>query len=223
MSTTGLHVIPIRGWYARIVLDIAVFNMCRLIERSLKCGVIFLALLNVAAPMPLAAHESVAPQMRQLRAPDVRYEPSDMNVVRAMLRLAKVGKNDVVYDLGCGDGRLAIAAARDFGARAVCVDIDPKRIAEATANAAKAGVKNRVEIRNEDLFQTEIVGASVVMLFLWPDVNMKLRPRLLRELVPGTRVVSHFHDMQDWTPLETVRISARNRERNLYLWEIPQR
>ncbi|OFZ99464.1 MAG: hypothetical protein A3H35_20640 [Betaproteobacteria bacterium RIFCSPLOWO2_02_FULL_62_17] len=170
---------------------------------------------------PLRAQEPVA--ARVLRAPDVKYEPSDMGVVRAMLRLAKVDKNDVVYDLGCGDGRIAITAVREFGARGVCVDIDPRRTAQAGANAHKAGVAGRIEIRNEDLFQTEIVGASVVMLFLWPDVNMKLRPRLLRELVPGTRVVSHFHDMEDWTPQQVVRIRANNRERNLYLWVIPPR
>ena len=82
---------------------------------------------------------------------------------------------------------------------------------------------DRVEVRNEDLFETEIVGANVVMLFLWPQVNMKLRPRLLRELAPGTRVVSHFHDMQDWTPHEVVRVRSNNYERNLYLWLIPQR
>ena len=166
---------------------------------------------------------SPAPPARPLRAPDVQYEPSDMGVVRAMLRLAKVGRDDVVYDLGCGDGRIAITAVREYGARAVCVDIDPRRTAEAAANARKDGVAGRIAIRNEDLFQTEIVGASVVMLFLWPEVNIKLRPRLLRELVPGTRVVSHFHDMGEWTPQETVRIRANNRERNLYLWVVPPR
>jgi len=160
---------------------------------------------------------------RPLRAPDVAFEPSDMAVVRAMLRLAKVGRGDVVYDLGCGDGRIPIAAVREFGARGVCVDIDPKRTAAAAANAAKAGVSDRIEIRNEDLFETEIVGASVVMLFLWPGVNMKLRPRLLLELLPGTRVVSHYHDMEDWTPQETVHLRANNVERNLYLWVIPPR
>ena len=160
---------------------------------------------------------------RPLRAPDVAFEPSDMAVVRAMLRLAKAGRGDVVYDLGCGDGRIPIAAVREFGARGVCVDIDPKRTAAAAANAAKAGVSDRIEIRNEDLFETEIVGASVVMLFLWPGVNMKLRPRLLLELLPGTRVVSHYHDMEDWTPQETVHLRTNNVERNLYLWVIPPR
>ncbi len=178
-----------------------------------------MALSSLAAEQPAAPAAASKP----LRSPDVIFEPSEMHVVRAMLRLARVDKNDVVYDLGCGDGRIAIAAAREFGARSVCVDIDPKRTVTAVANAFKAGVGDRVEVRNEDLFETEIVGANVVMLFLWPQVNMKLRPRLLRELAPGTRVVSHFHDMQDWTPHEVVRVRSNNYERNLYLWLIPQR
>ena len=103
------------------------------------------------------------------------------------------------------------------------MDIDPRRTAAAVANAARAGVSDRVEIRNEDLFETEIVGASVVMLFLWPEVNLKLRPRLLRELLPGTRVVSHFHDMDDWTPAKVERLRAGGVWRNLYLWVIPPR
>jgi len=184
---------------------------------------VLVAISCVAIAGGVAAQLPTAPSAKPLRAPDVQYEPSDMGVVRAMLRLAKVGKDDVVYDLGCGDGRIPITAAREFGARGVCVDIDPKRTAHALANVHKAGVADRIEIRNEDLFETEIVGASVVMLFLWPEVNMKLRPRLLRELLPGTRVVSHFHDMEDWTPQQTVRIRANNRERNLYLWVIPPR
>jgi SAM-dependent methyltransferase len=175
------------------------------------------------AGMATAQVPARKPSAGSPRAPDVAYEPSEMSVVRSMLRLAKVGKTDVVYDLGCGDGRIPIVAAREFGARGVCVDIDPKRTAAAIANAFKAGVGERVEVRNEDLFETEIVGATVVMLFLWPEVNMRLRPRLLRELVPGTRVVSHFHDMEDWTPQETIRVRANNYDRNLYLWVIPPR
>ncbi len=181
-------------------------------------------MVAVAMSAPGTAHaQAPAGAAKVLRAPDVPYEPSEMSVVRAMLRLAKVGKDDVVYDLGCGDGRIAITAAREFGARGVCVDIDPKRTAAAAENVNKAAVGGRVEIRTEDLFQTEIVGASVVTLFLWPEVNMKLRPRLLRELVPGTRVVSHFHDMEDWKPQQTLRIRSNGRERNLYLWVIPPR
>lgn len=167
-----------------------------------------------------AAQVTAAPA---LRAPDVRYEPTDMEVVQVMLRLGEVKAEDVVFDLGCGDGRIVIAAARQAGARGVCVDIDPKRIAESRENARREGVSDRVEFRNEDLFTTDLSGATVIMLFLWPELNLKLRPRLLRELEPGTRIVSHWHDMGDWTPQETVSITSRGRPRNVYLWTVPER
>ena len=158
-----------------------------------------------------------------LRAPDVRYEPTAMDVVQAMLRLAKVNAGDAVYDLGCGDGRIVITAARELGARGVCVDIDPQRIAESRENAREAGVTDRIRFRNEDLFTTDIGDATVVMLFLFPDLNLKVRPKLLRELKPGTRIVSHWHDMGDWTPQETVRVRSAGRERPIYLWIVPER
>ncbi len=136
-----------------------------------------------------------------------------------MLKLAGVRKGDVVYDLGCGDGRIPIAAARQFGARGVGIDIDPQRIEESNANARKAGVTGMVTFREQDLFEADISEATVVTLFLWPSVNMKLRPKLLRELKPGTRVVSHSHDMGDWAPdrRETVNGSR------ILLWTIPPR
>ncbi|MBI4194443.1 MAG: class I SAM-dependent methyltransferase [Betaproteobacteria bacterium] len=158
-----------------------------------------------------------------LRAPDVRFEPTATDVVQAMLRLGKVGGRDVVYDLGCGDGRIVISAARRFGARGVCVDIDPQRIEESRENARKAGVIDRIQFRNEDLLATDIGDATVVMLFLSPGLNLRLRARLLRELRPGTRVVSHWHDMDDWKPQETVRVRSDGRERPIYLWTIPAR
>jgi SAM-dependent methyltransferase len=166
------------------------------------------------------AQPSAAPA---LRAPDVRYEPTDMEIVQVMLRLGEVKAGDVVFDLGCGDGRIVIAAARHRGARGVCVDIDPQRIAESRENARKEGVADRVEFRNEDLFTTDLSGATVIMLFLWPELNLKLRPALLRELKPGTRIVSHWHDMGDWKPQEVVHITARGRERPVYLWTIPEK
>jgi ribosomal protein L11 methylase PrmA len=135
-----------------------------------------------------------------------------------MVELANVSRRDVVFDLGCGDGRVVIAAVRERGARGVCVDIDPQRIAEARANARRAGVADRIEFRQQDLFETDIRSATVVMLFLWPEVNLKLRPRLERELSPGTRIVSHWHDMGDWQPERTVRLVSGGRERPLYLW-----
>lgn len=156
---------------------------------------------------------------RSLREPDVRYVPTPRPVVREMLRLAGVGPTDLVYDLGSGDGRIPITAAGEFGARGVGIDIDPRRIREAEANARAAGVTDRVRFRNEDLFEADFRDATVVTLFLSPDVNLRLRPRLMRELAPGTRVVSYYHDMGNWTPLRTVRMPRAN----IYLWHIPPR
>jgi SAM-dependent methyltransferase len=158
-----------------------------------------------------------------LRVPDVRYEPTAHDVVQIMLRLANVKPGEVVYDLGCGDGRVVIAAVRQAQARGVCVDIDPRRIAESRRNAREAGIGDRIHFRNEDLYETEIGDADVVMLFLYPDVNLKLRPKLLRELRPGTRVVSHWHDMGDWQPEERVYVRSEGRGRYVYRWTIPAR
>jgi SAM-dependent methyltransferase len=157
------------------------------------------------------------------RAPDVRYEPSEPEVVQAMLELGRVHAGDVVYDLGCGDGRIVIAAARQAGARGVCVDIDPRRIAESRKNARAAGVSERIAFRNEDLLETDIGDATVVMLFLSSELNLRLKPRLLRELKPGTRVVSHWHDMGDWAPQESVYLAHLARARHVYLWIVPER
>ena len=167
------------------------------------------------ASAPAAQSAAGAP----LRAPDVRYEPTPQAVVRRMLRLAEVGPGDVVYDLGSGDGRIPIAAAREFGARGVGIDIDPELVRRSEANALAAGVTDRVVFRNEDLFEADFSDATVVTLFLYPDVNLRLRPRLLRELAPGTRVVSYWHDMGDWKPERSVR-AGRAR---IYLWRIPAR
>jgi SAM-dependent methyltransferase len=157
-------------------------------------------------------------QAAQAPWPDVRYEPSPPEVVTAMLELAAVGPQDVVYDLGCGDGRIVIEAARRYGARGVCVDIDPERIREARANAAAAGVGERIAFRQEDLLATELAGASVVTLFLSPDMNLRLRPRLQRELAPGARIVSHWHRMGDWRPDRTRSVWGGERSRELFLW-----
>ncbi|HEY5722958.1 MAG TPA: methyltransferase domain-containing protein [Allosphingosinicella sp.] len=154
-----------------------------------------------------------------LREPDVEYEPTPHRVVRTMLRMARVRPGDVVYDLGSGDGRIPIAAARDFGARGVGIDIDPVRIAEANANARKAGVRDRVVFRQEDLFEADFRDATVVTLFLWPDLNLRLRPRLLAELAPGTRIVSYWHDMGDWEPERSIDAG----EAWVFLWTVPAR
>jgi ribosomal protein L11 methylase PrmA len=151
------------------------------------------------------------------RAPDVRYEPSSPEIVTAMLELANVKSSDIVYDLGCGDGRIVIEAARKYGARGVGIDIDPERIKEARENARKAGVAGRVTFRTQDLFEADIRKATVVMLYLFPWVNLKLRPKLWKELKPGTRVISHSHDMGDWTPEKQVEAGGDA----IYFWTIP--
>jgi SAM-dependent methyltransferase len=155
-------------------------------------------------------------------APEVRYEPSPMVVVEAMLGLAAVEARDVVYDLGCGDGRIVIAAARR-GARAVCIDIDPRRIAEARANAAREGVGDRILFLQQDLLESDLRVATVVMLFLSRDLNRRLRPKLERELRPGARVVSHWHDMGDWTPEKSVKVKSDSRDHPVYAWTMPPR
>ena len=136
-----------------------------------------------------------------------------------MLALADIKPTDVVYDLGCGDGRVVIAAVKR-GARGVCVDIDALRIAEAKKNAIAAGVDDRIRFATEDLFATDLRDATVVMLYLSQALNIKLRPRLERMLAPGTRVVSHWHDMGDWPPAKTRRVRADDWVRPIYLWVI---
>ena len=154
-------------------------------------------------------------------APDVRYEPTPPDVVDVMLELAAVRADELVADLGCGDGRLVIEAVRRHGARGLCVDIDPRRIAEATRNARAAGVAGRIEFRNQDLFATDLRGVSVVMLFLSPQFNLRLRPKLARELASGARVVSHWHDMGDWPPEHRQVVKSDGRERSVYRWSLP--
>jgi SAM-dependent methyltransferase len=174
-------------------------------------GITALVGLPVRADREAAGVAAPAPA----RKPDVPYEPTPPKVVEEMLQLANVGAGDVVYDLGCGDGRIVIEAAKR-GARGVGVDIDPRRIREARANARAAGVEDRVEFREGDLFETDVSPATVVTLFLWPHVNLRLRPQLLAQLRPGTRVVSYYHDMGDWKPRATVDAGRAN----VYLWVI---
>ena len=182
-------------------------------------------LLSALAALAIALDTSGGVLARQAVPPksaprlDVIYVPTDDAVVAAMLKLAEVGKNDVVYDLGCGDGRIVIAAARDFGARGVGIDLDPVRIAEARAAATKAGVADRVTFIEGDIFDPslKIADATVVTLFLLQRLNEQLRPRLQRELKPGARVVSHAWTMGDrWPPDAT----AQAGDSVLYLWKI---
>ena len=153
---------------------------------------------------------------------DVPYVPTPEAVVEMMLRMAKVGKDDFLYDLGCGDGRIVITAARKYEARGVGYDIDPQRIKESDENARRAGVTDRVRFVQGDLFEADLSGATVVTLYLLPEVNLKLRPKLLRELKPGTRVVSHNYDMGDWDPLEFVEVDAGGEKHFIYSWVVPR-
>src|SRR5512145_80714 len=151
---------------------------------------------------------------------DVPYVPTHESLVDEMLRMAKVGKNDVLYDLGSGDGRIVIAAARQFGTRGVGYDIDPDRVREANANARRAGVTDKVKFVQGDIFEADIKDATVVTLYLLPDVNLRLRPKLLSDLKPGTRVVSHNYDMGDWKPLQTITVKVPE-EHTIYYWVVP--
>jgi precorrin-6B methylase 2 len=179
-------------------------------------AVIALALAGSASTAPARAQA----QAGQLRSPDVIWVPTQDAVVEAMLKMAKVTKNDVVYDLGCGDGKIVIAAAK-IGARGVGVDIDPKRVEEANAAVKAAGVGDRVRIINGDIFDPaiKISEASVVTLYLLPSLNVKLMPRLKAELKPGTRIVSNSFDMGDWKPEKTETVGAYT----IYYWTIPNR
>ena len=172
--------------------------------RRMFCAI--LALIAVVAAAPAAAQFKY----------DVPYVPTPPVVVEEMLRLAAVGPGDFVMDLGSGDGRILIAAATKFGARGIGVDLDPERIEESVYNSQLAGVSERVTFQQQDLFKFDISRATVVTMYLLPSVNRKLRPRLLKELKPGTRIVSHDFDLEDWQPDQksTVR-------KNVFLWIVP--
>jgi SAM-dependent methyltransferase len=176
-------------------------------------------LLAIASAAGLAQSivEDPPAQPREL---DVPYVPTKQAVVERMLELAGVTSKDIVYDLGCGDGRIVVTAARKHGARGVGIDIDPKRIEEATYIARRTGVTDKVKFRIGDLFDADIREATVVTLYLLPEINLRLKPKLLRDLKPGTRVVSHDFTMgRDWLPEKTVRLGNDT----IYLWTIPPR
>jgi methylase of polypeptide subunit release factors len=163
-------------------------------------------------------------QKRALRRPDVIYYPTPEETVVAMLRLANIKQGDVLYDLGSGDGRIPITAAQRYGIRAIGVEIDPKMVAVARERAQLANVSGLVSFRNADMFRTNIRDASVVTLYLSNRLNLLLRPRLLRELRPGTRIVSHDFHMGDWEPEQKIRVPWQgNLYRTIYLWTVPAR
>jgi SAM-dependent methyltransferase len=193
-----------------------------LVRKSLPCSHLVVALLSITA---LGAQDS-----KPRREPDVPYVPTTEAAVQAMLKLAGVKKTDVVYDLGCGDGRIVIAAAKSYGARGVGIDINPVRIKEAKENARTAGVERLVRFEENDLFQADIHEATVVTLFLLPNINLKLRPKLLQDLKPGTRIVSNTFDMDDWKAEKEATVGDADTDvdyeplsRRLYLWTVPPR
>jgi len=171
------------------------------------------ALAALLAPEEAAARVTIEPVL------DVPFVPTPMEVVDAMLDLARVTRADTVYDLGCGDGRIVIRAAQRFGARGVGVDLDPRRIDEARAAARKAGPRIEKLVRFEvgDVFEFDFSAATVVTMYLLPSVNLKLRPRILAELAPGTRVVSHDFDMGDWQPQERRKVGSST----VLKWTVP--
>src|SRR5215471_4579810 len=165
----------------------------------------------------LVSTVALAAQALTAVKPDVIYVPTPQNVVDAMLQLADVKPTDVVYDLGSGDGRIVITAAKQYGARGVGVEIDPQLVRRATENAAAAGVADRVSFVNQNLFTTDLSEANVVTLYLLQSINDRLRPRLVRDLKPGARVVSHVFNMgPEWPPQKTVELGASR----IFLWTI---
>src|SRR5579864_9363779 len=160
---------------------------------------------------------------------DVPYVPTSEEAVKAMLKLADVKPSDIVYDLGCGDGRIVIAAAKEYGAHGVGIDINPERIQEAEGNAKKAGVEKLVRFEEKDLFKADIHEATVVTLFLLEKVNLKLRPKLLKNLKPGTRIVSNTFGMGDWKPDKELALADDSDgddfglSHKFYLWIVPER
>jgi precorrin-6B methylase 2 len=190
-------------------------------EDSMKIRLLSIAALALGLVLALPATPALAQAAAgQLRSPDVIYVPTPPEVVAAMLKVAKVGPGDVIYDLGSGDGRIVIAAVKDFGAaRGTGIDIDPQRIKEANANAATNKVTDKVRFLNQDLFTTNLSEATVISLYLLPSLNLKLRPKLMAELKPGTRIVSHAFDMGDWAPEQTLDVDGRK----VYFWTIPKR
>jgi SAM-dependent methyltransferase len=164
------------------------------------------------------AQEPVPLDGSYARTPDVHYVPTPEPVVARMLDLARVRPGDVVYDLGCGDGRIVVEAARRGARKAVGVDLDPERVAEARENVRAAGVQDRASIVEGDLFEQDLSDATVVTLYLLPELNLRLRPKLL-ELKPGTRIVSHAFDMGDWKPERQAEVAGKT----VYLWTVPAR
>ena len=188
--------------------------------RKAAFGVALLGALGVGAePPPLFVPPDMGARAElPSQPPDVPYVPTPQVVVDAMLEVGGVKPGDVLYDLGSGDGRIVVTAAKRFGVRGVGIDINPERIQEAEANARAAGVEKLTEFREEDLFKADFSEATVVTMYLLPSVNNRLKPRLLSELEPGTRIVSHAFDIEGWEPERVVEVEGRT----LYFWVVPE-
>jgi cyclopropane fatty-acyl-phospholipid synthase-like methyltransferase len=186
----------------------------------MRKAIIGVTILNALLALTVSvqpARAQAAAQSQELRKPDVFYVPTPQAVVDAMLKMANVTGKDVVYDLGCGDGRIPITAAQRFGAKGIGIDIDPVRIREANENAKIAGVTDKVTFLNQDLFISDFKDATVVTLYLLPSLNEKLMPKLKAELKPGTRIVSHAFDMgSQWPPEKTEQVEGKT----IYYWTI---
>ena len=188
------------------------------LARTTFCSLVATALVGLATA-----------QTQPKRTPDVVYLPTTDPAVDAMLALADVKKTDIVYDLGCGDGRIVITAAKKYGARGVGIDIDPQRIAEARENAKKAGVEHLVRFEENDLFLADIKEATIVTLFLLPQLNLKLKPKLLADLKPGTPIISNTFDMGEWKAEKEVAVNPDDQDdysglsKKVFRWTVPPR
>ncbi len=189
---------------------------------TLLLSIFFVALFACDKPEESAEIEKIEPDRAfSVDELDVPYDPTPQPVVEEMLKLADVKPDDVVYDLGCGDGRIVVTAAKIYGVRAVGVDLDPERVRESEENVRINGVEHLVTIRHENIFDTDFSEATVVMLYLYPSVNLALKPILLEKLKPGSRIVSHAFDMGEWEPDEVVTVDYQDAPYEIFLWRIP--
>ncbi|NLC70930.1 MAG: class I SAM-dependent methyltransferase [Desulfuromonadaceae bacterium] len=197
-------------------------------EQGMKRTTLLFILLLLAIALP--AYFRTQKKHSEIIKPDVHYVPTPQNVVDEMLAMARVGSDDILYDLGCGDGRIVITAAKKWGTRGIGIEIDPKLIRLSKGNAAKAKVEDRVTFYEQDLFETDFSEATVVALYLLPELNLRLRRKFLTELRPGSRIVSHSWDMGEWEA-DDVRLSSpywlewfpgeSPKRSPLFMWVIP--
>ena len=198
----------------------------RIVHGAFVVGVLMLAsglesLIENPSPRQRAGQISVAWAQDLESKKIVPYVPTPQDVVERMLDLAGVKKGDVVYDLGCGDGRIVVTAAKKYGVKAIGFEIDPERIKESHENIQKAGVEKLVEIRQQDILTVDLSGATVLTMYLLPDVNLRLRPAIQKQMKPGSRIVSHDFDMGDWKPERTERVKdSSGWDHTIYLWRI---